>query len=1464
MDNNIEQQICQAVDIIVQKAISEAGYDKTIQATIVSCIDSTIGKYEVSYQNSKFYAYTSSTDITYTKGTSVYVLIPGSDFSKNKTILGTTKKLGTSYATTIAEEDKYELYGNNCIENTDTIFSVSSYKKDGDSKYLYQKGTSINAITLNINAVNEYIKNSGYVKCGACFQTALDGTQQYQGNFGIVFALDFLDEAGETLTRYYTIDVDSMTGNPYKQISKTRQYGFFEIDNENFVEVNSIQIFAYDFPNSADSYEDDIFVSDLELWGAQLINSTTLSGTYLVFSTPKGVLFTGDQSDDATLTITAQVCVKGQKVSDSSQSITYYWFSQDASIMTSSLYYNSYGGQGWKCLNEYNLIEADEDGNPAVAEWVPASNQWTVKKSDVIADKVIYKCVAIYSDTALSKTIAIQNQKSDYAIIIESSNGIKFTLGAGETTLTCLVNNEKKENYSYVWSVTNNSGTYSALDNITCQCTVKARSINAFSTYQCSVYDENKNYIGTASIILTNSSTVEGAYFLILNNGSFAYKYNESGISPASVSLDNPITIKALTFSIYDNDGNKIDDDIVANQCEIKWIVPNINTLLSIPSSYDKYATVDEVNGVTTYSEKGLVSFVYDIADRYSITKTNNDIILQVTYKEMNLTAKTNLVFVKEGEDGTNGTEYYCRIVPWVSQYETPSYPLFSYRKIYGQDDYQWVCSNYVPNQDDNDTYHYFKAMLYDNDGLIFEGDTSGAGNDGKQIDVTWSILKNKYSGNNTDPSVFEVDSISGLVKIKDSATFFENMDSGAPANIIKVQLKHNGVYYYATLPVITTKVTDASYYVQLKKNTGFQFATYTSDGKTPKYNNANPFELEVYEDDKDITTNSATGYAWSYWGSTRIDDTIWDTSACSLEDRKLITVNGDYQKAVKPADVYNGYCVTNAVCATITKNLDLASKEPVTIAMIHIPIHLMLNKYGLAALNQWDGNSIEIDDSGGYILTPQIGVGTKDEETNTFTGIVMGEVKESNQTQSETGLFGYASGQRSIFLDAETGKAEFGVTGTGRIVINPMETTIYGGGYENNTQDDFKNGTAKGLKIDLATPSIEFGSQAFSVDSSGYMIAKGGGSIAGWSIGDTAIYSTAGTGTASGEGLVDNTNSFRLDTKDFTRNIKLSDETITSVEHLRLAIGDKFAVDAEGNVYSRGANYVIDAGDITLNVSPTIPSLGGWNVDNSSLYTGISTSKTTILSSEDVVETINNVSRSSLRLVFGNSFAVDKDGIAYIGEAYLGSDSSTANKDAIFHLSGNAITYKKTAFTSTSEGIYLGTTDGIALGAYSTTSRLGNHNSFSVDTSGYAIITNGNLGGWRLTESGFHWGDTASGTPGLNDTSGLYLGGSGVRLGNVFKYTLTNNNLTLGSWTVTNSGLTSTDENATISGVVTITGQNDTDVAVESKKDLNLRVTDDNYIYLTATDVDHIKIYDSTTSGYITLTDFVRSLIEN
>ena len=78
-NRNYETQILDAIQMVVDNAVSKASYDKTIQATISKCVDEAMGKYIVKYQNSSFYAYSYNRDVTYSNGTLVYVLVPGND-----------------------------------------------------------------------------------------------------------------------------------------------------------------------------------------------------------------------------------------------------------------------------------------------------------------------------------------------------------------------------------------------------------------------------------------------------------------------------------------------------------------------------------------------------------------------------------------------------------------------------------------------------------------------------------------------------------------------------------------------------------------------------------------------------------------------------------------------------------------------------------------------------------------------------------------------------------------------------------------------------------------------------------------------------------------------------------------------------------------------------------------------------------------------------------------------------------------------------------------------------------------------------------------------------------------------------------------------------------------------------------------------------------------------------------------
>lgn len=180
-------------------------------------------------------------------------------------------------------------------------------------------------------------------------------------------------------------------------------------------------------------------------------------------------------------------------------------------------------------------------------------------------------------------------------------------------------------------------------------------------------------------------------------------------------------------------------------------------------------------------------------------------------------------------------------------------------------------------------------------------------------------------------------------------------------------------------------------------------------------------------------------------------------------------------------------------------------------------PIIMYYNRYEMSNINGWDGNKTDVND--GYILAPQVGAGRK-EEDNSFTGVVIGQKNITNGTKdSKIGLFGFNHGDQTIFLDSQDGSALFGKQGAGQICIDPRQehALLYSGNYFDASLNNFDNSgkvkntadkycSGEGMMIDLSEPRIRFGSGNFEVTKEGHVTAKGGGTIAGWEIGDETL----------------------------------------------------------------------------------------------------------------------------------------------------------------------------------------------------------------------------------------------------------------------------------------------------------------------------------------------------------------------
>ena len=280
-----------------------------------------------------------------------------------------------------------------------------------------------------------------------------------------------------------------------------------------------------------------------------------------------------------------------------------------------------------------------------------------------------------------------------------------------------------------------------------------------------------------------------------------------------------------------------------------------------------------------------------------------------------------------------------------------------------------------------------------------------------------------------------------------------------------------------------------------------------------------------------------AIGKCQSYNSETKQYENI-DTNLLTIlsgPHRDGLTPN---QCPARPAARYDGQCVNVAICCEMRQKGEVIGK-------IKVPIHYLLNKFGLSHINDWDGNSVQVNTDGGYILSPQMGAGVKN-SSNQFTGVLMGEVITPNKKESDIGLLGYANGDRTIFLNSRNGSAIFGKANKGQIVIDPSQSALlYSGNFwesydettglpsnyiyrntaykpaGNAKQNEKKEIVGAGLLIDLSTPEIYFGTGNFYVTADGHIHAAGGGDIAGWQVSDTELKSKIGGITLDSSGKI-------------------------------------------------------------------------------------------------------------------------------------------------------------------------------------------------------------------------------------------------------------------------------------------------------------------------------------------------------
>lgn len=1166
---SIEQNICDAIEVITNNIVSKAGFDKTIQATIVSCIDEATGRYKVKYQDNTFYAYSSNIEQKYSKGNRIYVLIPGNDMTRDKTILGTVGQ-SSEYKSTEAGT-VYHQVSTNLIElqnrNGYKIYSGTQYNYNEDNKQaepytrygkvIYNYGDQGDLNLLKEEVVKEYVNNTGFLWVQAIFQTDF-AEKIFQGNYGIRVTL--LCGEGE-ITYPYTVLLDlshGITGDFYNLFTPQTKY-YVMPKPDNFIRIQRIEIFAQNFVTQLDNNvvtesevtdeQFDIFVKNIGIYAANSVNySNTFNGINII--SPKGIILL-EKTNPPTLPIQAEVVEQGNIMNtDSNQ---FYWFKKDASVNSlSHNKYNNLGGLGWRCLNRQR-----EDGS-----WEAASNSFDFNEDEHLTIyennfKVVSHRIVGNTPVKHEKEFKLFNDKKHIEITI-SYNRRRNILDRTIKDLKLICNVNPPETgviYKYYWEANVDNIKWSNHTDISRDfgCTFEGNSIkniklnnisssHKFIEFTCTVikvFNNQETILGTKTVYFVIEDLLSNPYTLILENGDKTFNYDENGYAPTwnGTYVPEPLTIKLINNS----EGKEINvqEEIANGNLTIEWDIENKDfTLIDIIGKTGEVSVTTDITQVYyTILEYTLKSpYIYDNLD-------SNNIKVIVKYDGLTLTETTNFKFLKQGDSGTNGTQYTARIVPKIdSDKQIPRWIIFTTQGgdtgtfnfcPPGRNDY-YSLTNTTCIGDGSDDFP-FEVQLFRNGQIIYKGNLSQQGIDGDaktcEVKVKWSMEVKTYDNSHKDKSNYAIVTSNNMLTMKYIKTMYNSYNGfnnssfdleHTPANILKCTISYKPksidgtavekvaddyINVYATLPIVTVVNADNIDF-NFDIDSGYNEVVYNRDACNPQYNlTKRLFKINV------DTPCDVTNYKWYIKGFTELK--LKSNSKYEYIFADNLTFNPDtyrnyvLSQEVLPVYKFLGDSVTNAVLFTYNNSY------------IHIPIDLHLNRFGLAMLNNWDGQSIEINNDGGFILAPQIGAGKKDND-NKFTGVVMGEAKEDAQKDMHPGLFAYNKSERTFSLMADSGLCAIGKRGNSQIIIDPTADRgcIYSGNFFTQKALDQETGFVKseilrnlwnryvdhrtniavgeyignrGMLIDFSEGHIYFANGRFHLDPDGHMICLEG-----------------------------------------------------------------------------------------------------------------------------------------------------------------------------------------------------------------------------------------------------------------------------------------------------------------------------------------------------------------------------------
>lgn len=909
MANNISNNILKTIDMIVEDRVSKIKFDKTIEAIINSIVNLNTGEYKVKYEENIFSAFSSNTSITYEIGDKVLVKVPEGDFTNKKIIEsksnGTIGSTGESINPNVPIINIINPSWDNFFNYDPTIeyglisgvepLEISLYNNQNESNTTFQ------------NYNNFYDK----IQIKASFKTNFLETHN-KGNYGIKISLktkDLLTKEEKSII--YSLDTSSFVGSPYNYNSYSEQSVQLNVEKNTLITLESITFFQegmsidrkiFYTPEGNIEYEEitdipNIFVKDIYLNFIELVDYSK-NKYYLSIDTPKGVSFIDNTYNE--LVLSPVLKYYGRIISSDDYSCQ--WFKEDLSITASNESYNSAAGAGWIFVNNNHTL--------------------TLSKNDEIMTDRKYKVIVTYNEeTILTKEINIQ-YSPDRFTIKQQNNNENITLSVFD------ILENKEYNNSVEWYIRKPDNAYIFFGNGNPNSII----INEYLIYSYIIFyariknDLNKT-IAQKQILIQRQQDEQNVS--INFNGIDIYHYDANG----DTTILDADQDKTLFATITSKDGQALS-------YRLSWYINNVpisNTEVNPINSMMENIWVDLENVVH-----------YHIKPKFKQNNNNNILTLRIELIDGTIIEQNKeILFIKDGDQGTNGTTYVGLVAPC----DRDGVKLSGFHSLH-----------YNSSQDSESIDAiYLRAFVYKDGELI---------NDNSSYNI-------KYTWESRVPEnlIIQTTERQDLVQIRGLTL------NSFHQNIIKVTIKVSNkneikLYNNFPIPISIGQIEDELIEINIPNQ-----IRYSSSGVDPVFTDA---ELYFKYDSQDII------------------DFVDSFTPNLVSIQKKQQSENLYIYSLDPAETFD---YTNG---TGVLKLGIDKKDNPDKYIIY-PIIMYLNTYGNQSINDWDGTSIKVDNENGAVLAPQIGAGIKN-GLGQFSGVVLGQILDE-ELGKPIGLYGYNEG---------------------------------------------------------------------------------------------------------------------------------------------------------------------------------------------------------------------------------------------------------------------------------------------------------------------------------------------------------------------------------------------------------------------------------------------------------------------